>query len=126
MHTACVCYIDHHVPQRQLHIIPDEAAGLSCLLQQRPGGALYLRIHAPPQMSVQVGQGHYGSAGHHGAQGLYLEFTEVIRMQLFRVTRLEIVKKRTLRRGTPPPPPRWSFWTSFSHADVMYYCKRCN
>src|SRR4029434_6413679 len=59
---------------------------------------------------------------------------------LCRVTRFECVKKRTLRRGTPPPPPRWSFWTYFSHADdpapsprrsydichVMYYCKRCN
>src|SRR4029434_3656597 len=38
-------------------------------------------------------------------------------MLLSRVTRFEFVKKRTLCRGTPPPPPRWSFWTYFSHAD---------
>src|SRR4029434_4161766 len=29
--------------------------------------------------------------------------------------RFEFVKKRTLRRGTPPP--RQGFWTSFLHAD---------
>ena len=38
------------------------------------------------------------------------------RLVLVRVTRFEIVKKRTLC-GTSPPTPWWSFWTSFSHAD---------